>query len=112
MNYQFPHTVENNAGEVLTFKEIIREQDGDKVLVENIVSPGAGPLMHTHWLQDEVLTVRKGRIGYQVYGQPVQFAGEGDTIEFKRGTPHRFWNDGKDNLECVGYVKPVNTIVF
>jgi len=112
MNYQFPHTIQNNHGEVLTFKEIIHEQDGDRVLVENVVAPGAGPIMHTHWLQDEALTVTKGRMGYQVYGQPARFAGEGESIEFKRGTPHRFWNDGTEELKCTGFIKPVNTIVF
>ena len=112
MNYQFPHTIQNNGGEVLTLREIVHEQDGDKVIVENKVAPGKGPLMHTHWLQDEALTVVKGKIGYQVYGQPAQYAGEGETVEFKRGTPHRFWNDGTEDLICTGYIKPANTIVF
>jgi mannose-6-phosphate isomerase-like protein (cupin superfamily) len=76
-------------------------------------SPGCGPLMHTHWLQDESLTVVQGRMGYQVAGQPEQFAGVGETVLFERGVPHRFWNaDDREVLRCQGWVKPANTLVF
>src|SRR5688572_10104831 len=68
--------------------------------------------MHTHWLQDECLTVVKGQIGYQVKGQPVQYANEGESVLFERGTPHRFWNARQDVLHCRGWIKPANTIVF
>ena len=112
MNITYPHTIENCIGEKLIFKELIQEPDGDKVVVENYVKPGAGPLMHTHWLQDEGLTVIKGRIGYQVLGQPEQYANEGESVVFKRGTPHRFWNAGEEVLQCTGWLKPANTIVF
>ena len=83
-----------------------------RLLVENYVTPGQGPLMHTHWLQDECLTVVKGKIGYQVKGQPAQYASEGESVLFERGTPHRFWNAGEDVLHCKGWIKPANTIVF
>ena len=112
MNYQLPHTIQNTIGETLIFKELVHEPDGDKVIVENFVKPKSGPPMHTHFLQDEALTVVEGRIAYQVQGGPVQYAGVGETVEFKRGTPHRFWNAGEDVLHCTGYVKPANTIVF
>jgi quercetin dioxygenase-like cupin family protein len=112
MSYQLPHTIENCIGEKLTFKEIVYEPDGEKVLVENFVTPKSGPPMHTHLLQDEVLTVVKGRIGYQVQGGQPQYAGVGETVEFKRGVPHRFWNAGEEVLHCNGWVKPANTIVF
>jgi quercetin dioxygenase-like cupin family protein len=112
MTINYPHTIENSAGEKLTFLRVQQEPDGDRVLVENYVQPGKGPLMHTHWLQDEELTVVKGRIGYQVLGGPKQYAGEGESVLFKRGVPHRFWNAGEDVLHCKGWVKPANTIVF
>ncbi|HEY0356252.1 MAG TPA: cupin domain-containing protein [Flavisolibacter sp.] len=112
MNYQLPHTIQNSIGETLVFKQIIQEPDGDKLIVENFVTPKSGPPMHTHFLQDEALTVVSGRIGYQVQGQDEQFAGEGQTVIFKRGTPHRFWNAGEDVLHCTGWVKPANSLVF
>lgn len=112
MNDQLPLTIKNPTGETLIFKELVPEPDGDKLLVENYVAPKSGPPMHTHFLQDEALTVVKGRIGYQVKGGPQQFAGVGETVLFTKGTPHRFWNAGDDVLHCTGYVKPANTIVF
>jgi len=112
MNIIYPHIIENCIGEKLVFKELQKEPDGDRLLVDNYVQPGHGPLMHTHWLQDESLTVVNGRIGYQVQGQPEQFAGEGETVLFRRGVPHRFWNAGQDELRCKGWIKPANTIVF
>ena len=112
MNYQLPHTITNPTGETLVFKELLKEQDGDRLLVENFVTPKSGPPMHTHFLQDEALTVVSGRIGYQIKGGQAQYAGVGETIVFERGTPHRFWNAGADVLHCRGYVKPANTIVF
>lgn len=112
MNITYPHTIENPIGEKLIFKSIQHEPDGDKVIVENFVTPGNGPIMHTHFLQDEELTVVIGKLGYQVLGEAEQYAAEGETVHFKRGTPHRFWNAGEDVLNCTGWIKPANTIVF
>ena len=64
MKIVYPHTIENCIGEKLIFKELQKEPDGDRLIVENYVTPNHGPLMHTHWLQDESLTVVNGKIGY------------------------------------------------
>ena len=112
MEYSLPHTIQNGMGETLIFKNLVKEPDGDRLLVENYVTPQSGPPMHTHFLQDECLTVVKGRIGYQVKGGQPQYAGEGETVLFKRGVPHRFWNAGEEVLHCKGWIKPANTIVF
>ena len=112
MTISYPHTIENCIGEKLIFKEIQKEPGGDRVLVENYVTPGNGPVMHTHWLQDEALTVIKGQLGYQIQGQQKKYAGEGETVLFRRGIAHRFWNDGQEVLHCKGWLKPANSIVF
>ncbi|GAA4454503.1 hypothetical protein GCM10023189_21070 [Nibrella saemangeumensis] len=112
MNYPLPHTIENGNGETLTFLRLIEEPDGDRLVGENFVAPTIGPPMHVHWLQDEGFTVLNGRIGYQTLGQPERFAGPGESIVFKRGVPHRFWNAGTETLHCSSWIKPTNTIVF
>ncbi|MGZ5248461.1 MAG: cupin domain-containing protein, partial [Flavitalea sp.] len=104
--------IENCIGEKLIFNELVQEPDGDRLLVENYVQPGIGPLMHTHWMQDECLTVISGKIGYKVKGGEEKFAGEGESVLFKKGVAHRFWNAGDTILHCKGYIKPANTIVF
>lgn len=112
MNITYPHTIENCIGEKLTFVRIESEPDGDKVLVEGFTTPGNGPTMHTHFLQDEELTVVSGKMGYQMLGQEPRFAEVGESVMFKRGTPHRFWNAGENLLHCTGWVKPANSVVY
>ena len=112
MKITYPHTIENCIGEKLVFQQRQQEPDGDRLLVENYVRPGSGPVMHTHHLQDESLTVVEGTIGYQVQGEEEKFAGPGETVFFKRGVAHRFWNAGSDTLHCKGWVKPANTIEY
>ncbi len=112
MNISYPHTIKNSIGETLTFIGIEKTETGERVLAENHVVPGVGPVMHTHWLQDEVFTVVSGRLGYEILGEPKQYAEAGETIVFRRGVPHRFWNDGQDILHCKGYVEPANSTVF
>lgn len=110
--YAYPHTIENGAGERLTFLRRVAGPTGDRLEVENVVSPGAGPPMHVHYYQEEALTVQQGRIGYQRPGAPPQFAGPGDTVTFKAGEVHRFWNAGDDDLRCTGYVTPADNLEY
>jgi quercetin dioxygenase-like cupin family protein len=112
MNFSYPHTIDNGQGEVLTFLRLVKDEKGEWLDVENKVKPGSGPPMHVHHLQDECLTVVKGRIAAQVQGQAPTFHGPGETIMFKRGVPHRFWNAGDDELICKGYINPPHNIVY
>lgn len=107
-----PYTIENHLGEKLVFKAVVKEDGEDKVLVENFVQPGAGPVMHVHFRQDEGLTVINGKMGYQILGEEPHYVGPGESVEFKRGVPHRFWNAGEDILNCDGWVKPANSFIF
>lgn len=107
--YQLPHTIENCLGEKLRFIRIEQEDGIDKMIVDNEVDPGCGPEMHVHFKQDEALTVKEGRMGYQVKDGPELFAEPGETVLFERGTFHRFWNAGETQLKCEGWLKPANT---
>ena len=51
--------------------------------------------MHFHHYQEESLTVVQGRLGYQRPCQEPQFVGEGETLVFKPGEAHKFWNAGE-----------------
>jgi len=112
MTQKFPITIENCIGERITFRELISEPDGDRLIVENWVKPGSGPVMHIHFLQEEALTVKSGKIGYMVKGGTPKYAGVGETVSFKPGVAHKFWNAGEDELNCIGFIKPANTIVY
>ena len=112
MNLTLPHTIENDLGEKLTFKEIVNEPDGEKLIVEAVCKPGSGPTMHVHYLQDEAITVVSGKLKYQILGQEPVNLFPGQTAVFLRNQAHRFWNDGDEDLHLEGWVKPPNTIVF
>jgi quercetin dioxygenase-like cupin family protein len=110
--YTYPHTIENGTGERITFSRKAGGAAGERLEAENVVKPGAGPPMHTHYLQEEVLTVQQGRIGYQRLGQPAQYAGPGETVRFGAGEPHKFWNAGEGDLLCTGYIDPILNVEY
>ena len=97
VRYSYPHTIDNGAGETITFLRRVPGATGDRLEVENRVTPGSGPPMHVHHFQEEALTVQHGRIGYQRLGGPEAFAEAGATVTFSAGEAHRFWNPGHED---------------
>ena len=112
MNFPLPHTIQNCVGERIVFQELVPTLQGGRLLGEGFCQPGCGPIMHTHFKQDEGLTIVSGTMGYQVHGQAPQFAGPGETVVFKRGVPHRFWAEGDEVLHCKAWIEPANTFLF
>jgi quercetin dioxygenase-like cupin family protein len=108
----YPHTIDNGAGEVLTFVRRVPGVRGERLEVENLVKPGSGPPMHVHHYQEEALTVVEGRLAYQRPGEPARFAGSGENVAFRAGEAHRFWNAGDDDLRCMGYIEPADNIEY
>jgi len=45
-------------------------------------------------------------------GQEPVYYGSGETATFMRGTWHKFWNAGEDELHIKGWVKPANNIEY
>lgn len=112
MKFSYPHTIENGAGEEITFVKLVGDEAGGMLEIENRVHPGAGPPMHVHFLQEESLTVVEGKMGAQVAGQPPIFCGPGETVTFRRGEVHRFWNAGEEVLICKGWAKPAHNLEY
>jgi mannose-6-phosphate isomerase-like protein (cupin superfamily) len=110
--YPYPHAIENGAGERLTFLRRVPGARGDRIEGENVVSPGAGPPMHVHYYQEEALTVQSGRLGYQRLGEEPRFAGPGETVTFRAGEAHRFWNAGQEELRCTAYIEPADNAEY
>ena len=107
-----PRTITNGGGERLTFLGVHEDERGTYVHVRNAVQPGDGPPMHVHHRQDEGLTVERGTIGYQRKGEEPRTAGPGETVVFRAGEVHRFWNAGDDVLECDGWIGPPDNIEY
>jgi quercetin dioxygenase-like cupin family protein len=107
-----PHTIDNGAGERLTFLGVRSDEQGEHAEVRNEVSPGSGPPMHVHYLQEEALTVERGTMGWQRLGEEDQLAQVGETATFAPGEFHRFWNAGDDELVCTGYARPPGNVEY
>ena len=112
MEIKLPLTIDNGHGEVITFKEIIHEPDGDRLLLEGRVQPGCGPVMHVHYKQDENFKVVKGIMVYQTPGKEPAQLHPGESTTFLRKQPHKFWNGGEEELILDCWIKPANNAVF
>ena len=110
--FSYPHTIDNGAGERLTFVRWVPSAAGDRIEGFNVVAPGAGPMMHVHHYQTESFTVRRGLLAYQRLGEAPRFAGPGESVTFAPGEPHRFWNAGETDLECAAYVEPADNVEY
>jgi quercetin dioxygenase-like cupin family protein len=108
----YPRTIDNGGGERLTFVGVRRDERGEFLEARNSVSPGAGPPMHVHYLQEEGLTVELGTMGYQVLGEEERRAGPGESATFAPAVAHRFWNAGEDELVCTGYARPPHNLEY
>jgi quercetin dioxygenase-like cupin family protein len=107
-----PRTIDNGAGEELTFLGIRSDERGEYAEARNSVSPGSGPPMHVHYLQEEALTVERGTMGWQRQGEEEHVARVGETVTFAPGEVHRFWNAGDDELVCSGHVRPPDNLEY
>ncbi len=94
------------TGEVLIFHKTSRDTDGEYVLVETILNPGASvAAAHSHPYQSETFEVLEGRVGFKVGGKKVELeAGEGVTVLPK--TAHKFWNAGDGGARFTCEVRP------
>ena len=111
--YTYPHTIENGAGEKLTFLGITHdEHSGDRLQGEIRAQPGSGPPMHIHHLQEEVMIVQSGKLGYQLLGEAPCFGTEGEKVVFAPGIAHRWWNAGTTELHCTGWASPPHNMEF
>jgi len=108
----YPYSFENGAGEVLTFTGRTVGPEGERVEGDTLVSPGAGPPMHVHYLQAEGFTVLEGRIAIQRMGRDPEYAGVGEAIVFAAGEPHRFWNPERTPLRCAAWIAPPGNAEF
>jgi quercetin dioxygenase-like cupin family protein len=102
----FPIQTDTGSGEKLLISGKHTDEQGEYLSIEGVVEPGIGPPMHVHFFQDEQLTVKEGLLGYKIAGEEVGYAKPGETVLFKAGQVHRFWNAGKVTMTGEGIVRP------
>lgn len=110
MHQFLPRKIKNHLGEELVFHRREMEGGEEKLIIEMYLAPGTPPTRHVY-LQDEYFVVLHGKLGYRVNDEAPRYAGVGETVLFKKGTPHSFWNAGHDELNCFGWICPANNVV-
>ena len=108
----YPVTIENGAGDRITFVRRVRGASAERLEVEHALVPGGGPPMHVHHRRTETLTVREGRLAWQRPGEAPSYAGPGETVVFAPGEPHRFWNPGEGVLRCASAIEPAGNAEY
>ena len=100
-------TIENPVtGEVLIFRATAGDTDGEYVLVETILRPGATvAAAHSHPYQSESFQVLEGKVGFKVGRKKVEL-GPGDGVTVLPLTAHRFWNAGDGTARFTCEIRP------
>ena len=84
-------TVRAPTGGPITFKSRDAQTGGSLTAFESTAPPGAGPPLHVHAQQDEVLYVVEGRLCVQL-GSALHQAACGTFVFIPRGVPHAWQN--------------------
>lgn len=108
----YPHTIDNGAGERLTFTGHSRTATGDRANAIGVAQPGAGTPMHVHYAQEEGIHVVRGLLGYQIEGQGLTYLGPGQTVVWPAGMRHRWWNAGSTELHTTSWCEPPGNVEF
>jgi len=94
------------TGERIVFHETSAETNGERVVFETIVQPkGFVAAAHVHPYQTEVFEVVSGTLGMRRGKDKLSLkAGEEAIVE--PNTPHKFWNDGDEEVSFTCSVTP------
>ena len=98
--------VNRHTGERL---ELMRFEDSDGQWLQikgSLPSQSQGPPLHIHELEDEGGRVISGTLTALLNGRVLRVAA-GEEVSLPRGQPHRWWNDGHEELVFEGFAKPV-----
>lgn len=110
---QLPLEIANGTEDVVLFHRYYTDEQGrNAVEVETKTPPKGGSPMHVHYFQDELLTVVSGTLAIKEPGKPERKITAGETVLWKAGEPHKFWNAGNDTLHCKGWFSPADSFVF
>ncbi len=95
-----------HTGEHLALRRVPRDAEVWLELTGSLPPHREGPPSHVHFAEDEEGLVTSGVLSAEVDGRRLDL-GPGEKAEFPRGSAHRWWNEGDDPLEFVGYARPV-----
>ncbi|KAL3690637.1 hypothetical protein R1sor_004288 [Riccia sorocarpa] len=92
-------------GVLVTLKIFGNQTGGLMSSFEDEVSPGIGPPLHYHTLEDETWTMLEGGLTW-IIGENQHDVTDGDVIFIPRGTPHAFVNKSGKNARMLVIYTP------
>lgn len=104
-------TISNpRTGQQMTFVEL--REDLLRIDSINPSSADGREPGHVHPKQESGAEVLSGSLVFEVDGEE-RHVGPGESISIAANTPHRFWNEGRDDAHAIQYFKPaLNTAAF
>lgn len=99
--------IENSVtGERIVFLDTAAETGGKLLRLDLTMPAGcAVPAAHVHPHQEERFEIVAGSARFRV-GRRTLFAEAGATVVVPPGTPHRFWNVGREELRTIVEFRP------
>ena len=96
----------SHTGERLTLRRIKTDNGVEELrLTGSLPAHGQGPPLHIHFEEDERMEVVSGTLSALVDGNPLVIKA-GGFGHFPKGSAHRWWNDGDEELVLSGVVTP------
>src|SRR6476661_3679735 len=93
-------------GERLTLRRIKTDSGVEELrLTGSLPAHRRGPPLHIHFEEDEHVEVVSGTLSASVDGNSLVIKA-GDSAHFPKGSAHRWWNDGDEELVLKGVVTP------
>ena len=97
---------DRHTGERLELRRVLIDGEMCLELRGSLPPHSEGPPLHIHYAEHEGGAVRQGTLTAVVDGRRIQ-AGVGEPVELPKGSKHRWWNEGDEALEFVGYARPL-----
>jgi len=95
-----------HIGERLTLRRIKTDNGVEELrLTGSLPAHRRGPPLHIHFEEDEYVEVVSGTLSASVDGNSLVIKA-GDSAHFPKGSAHRWWNDGDEELVLRGVVTP------
>src|SRR5580765_7043508 len=95
-----------HIGERLTMRRIKTDAGIEELSLNgSLPAHQQGPPLHIHFEEDEHVEVVSGTLSAMVDGNPLVIKA-GGSGHFPKGSTHRWWNDGDEELVLGGVVTP------
>ncbi|MBV9386541.1 MAG: cupin domain-containing protein [Chroococcidiopsidaceae cyanobacterium CP_BM_ER_R8_30] len=93
------------VGDILTFKAVGEDTNGQYTLVEVQVDPDIGPPLHIHHREDETFYIQEGELEFQL-GDQIIIATPGTFLYSPKGHVHRFTNKTNQRAKMLAWYMP------